>query len=139
MFGRDLTSELAASPYFGNQFWGLTDACVQHALAVADGSEDYCRAYASVYAPDEHFFHTIVGNSEFQPNAIPMPDRGAATNLHAPLHAVATNGERYFTAADSIEALASSGRFFLRKVSTGRSAALLDRIDAELLTSTSSQ
>ncbi|WP_074653897.1 beta-1,6-N-acetylglucosaminyltransferase [Terriglobus roseus] len=134
MAGRNLSSELNAKPYFGNQFWGLSDACVQHILSVADSDPAYRRAYASVYAPDEHFFHTIVGNSKFAENGIAVPDQGAATNLQTPLHIVATTGERYFAAADNTAvSVAASGKFFLRKVSTERSAALLDRIDSELL------
>lgn len=132
--GRNLAAELNATPYFGNQFWGLSDGCVQYILSVADGNPTYRRAYESVYAPDEHFFHTIVGNSQFGAHGLVVPDQGAATNLHAPLHIVATTGERYFTAADTTASIAASGKFFLRKVSTERSTPLLDRIDAELLT-----
>jgi len=139
LLGRDLSSELKATPYFGNQFWGLSDACVQHILSVIDSRPAYRRAYASVYAPDEHFFHTIVGNSEFGIHAIAVSDRGAAKNLEAPLHTVATTGERYFTSADPTASLAASGKFFARKVSTDRSAPLLDRIDTELLMSTATR
>jgi hypothetical protein len=134
MLGRNLALELKATPYFGNQFWALSGPCVQHILSEAENNPAYCRAYASVYAPDEHFFHTIVGNSEFGANSIAVPDQGAATNLQAPLHTVATSGDRYFTAADTIPSIAASDKFFLRKVSTKRSAPLLDRVDAELLT-----
>ena len=127
---RDISSETGMTPYFGNQFWALTNACVQHVLSYMAAHPEYVRAYRTVYAPDEHFFHTLVGNSDFKALAHTVPDRGSATNLQAPLHTVATNSSRTFTDADDLSAVRATGSFFIRKVSSKDSRLLLDRIES---------
>lgn len=133
MLGRTIATETGMTPYFGNQFFALTGPCVQHVLSVTKSNSQLLQAYRSVYAPDEHVLHTIVGNSAFGAHGHAVPDQGAATNLDAPLHVVATNHERTFTSEDELPLIKSSGRFFLRKVSSTKSQPLLDRMDAELL------
>ena len=132
--GRDLAREIRMTPYFGSQWWALTDACIAMILDFVKAHPAFVAAYRSVYAPDEHFFQTIVGNSSFAASANQVEDRGAATNQVMPLHLTAAAEDRYFGAADDEFArIASTHSFFIRKVSTSRSAPLLDRIDHELL------
>lgn len=132
--GRDLEREIGMTPHFGSQWWGLSRACVAKILSFVDANPAFARSYRTVYAPDEHFFQTIVANSEFGAAALRVEDRGDATNQLAPLHLIAPAADRYFRSSESDFALAASTpRFFIRKVSTARSAGLLDRIDVELL------
>jgi hypothetical protein len=134
MLGRDLASEIGMMPYFGSQWWALTDACVAMILEFVRSHPAFVRAYQSVYAPDEHFFQTIVGNSKFAASAIQVEDRGVETNKTTPLHLIATTSDRCFGSEEAEFAQVSTTEcFFIRKVSTGRSGALLDRIDHELL------
>jgi hypothetical protein len=52
-------------PFGGSQWWALTaDACRQ-ILKFIDSRPDVVKYFKNVYLPDESFFHTIVGNSEF--------------------------------------------------------------------------
>jgi Core-2/I-Branching enzyme len=132
--GRDLAREIGLTPYFGSQWWGLTEPCVTSILEFVRNRPNFVRAYRSVYAPDEHFFHTIVANSHFASSAFYVEDRGSATNQLAPLHQIGPARDRYFGNAETdFQIAASTNKFFIRKVSTARSAQLLDRIDRELL------
>ena len=52
-------------PYAGSQWWALTaDAC-RHILSFVDSRRDVVKFFRNVYMPDESFFQTIIGNSEF--------------------------------------------------------------------------
>jgi hypothetical protein len=134
MLGRDLRREIGTTPYFGSQWFALSARCVNMILKFVPAHPEFVRAYRSVYAPDEHFFQTIVGNSEFGASAIHVEDRGAATNQSAPLHEIAPSEDRYFGSSEKdFDLLVRTGKFFLRKVSPQRSGPLLDRIDRELL------
>jgi hypothetical protein len=134
LLGRDLEREIQMKPYFGSQWWALTEDCIAMVLAFVKSHPSFVHAYKSVYAPDEHFFHTIIGNSSFGQTADRVEDCGLATNKLTPLHLIATTEERYFGTEESdFSRISTTEQFFIRKLSTSRSAALLDRIDQELL------
>jgi hypothetical protein len=136
IIGRDLKAETGLAPHFGSTWWALTGKCGAMVLAYIEKHPEVVRAYRTVYAPDEEIVPTIVANSEFAANAMPIEDRGPETNQIMPLHLTSPSRERVFTSTDAdFHLAASSGKFFIRKVSTDRSGPLLDRIDAELLTS----
>jgi hypothetical protein len=138
MLGRDLRREIGTTPYFGSQWFALSARCVDMILKFVPAHPEFERAYRSVYAPDEHFFQTIVGNSEFAASAIHVEDRGFATNQSAPLHQIAPSEDRYFgNSGKDFDLVVRTGKFFLRKVSPQRSGPLLDRIDRELLSGSS--
>jgi hypothetical protein len=134
MLGRDLRREIGTTPYFGSQWFALSARCVDMILKFVPAHPEFVRAYRSVYAPDEHYFQTIVGNSEFGVSAIQTQDRGIATNQSAPLHQIAPSEDRYFVNSEAdFDVVVGTGKFFIRKVSPERSDPLLDRIDRELL------
>jgi hypothetical protein len=134
MMGRNLQKEIGMTPYFGSSWWALTNPCVTRILEFADTHPAYVRSYRSVYGVDEHFFHTIVANSEFGEFTCHIDDIGEATNQSAPLHLIKPTGDRSFDSGDDAFALAAAtDKFFIRKISSARSALLLDRIDRELL------
>jgi hypothetical protein len=138
MVGRDLRREIGTTPYFGSQWFALSARCVGMILKFVPAHPEFVRAYRTVYAPDEHFFQTIVGNSEFGASAIHVEDRGVATNQSAPLHQIAPSEDRYFgNSGNDFDLVVHTGKFFLRKVSPQRSGPLLDRIDRELLSGSS--
>jgi hypothetical protein len=52
-------------PYAGNTWWALTrDAC-QYILGFVERNQHVEKYFQTVFAPEEVFFHTILGNSEF--------------------------------------------------------------------------
>lgn len=53
-------------PYAGNTWWALTrDAC-QYILEFVDANKQVAEYFQNVFAPEEAFFHTILGNSPFR-------------------------------------------------------------------------
>lgn len=135
--GRDLEREIQMKPYFGSQWWALTDDCIAMVLEFVKSHPAFVEAYKSVYAADEHFFQTIIGNSSFGQFADRADDRGLETNKLTPLHLIATSEDRYFGAGEKdFFQISTTEYFFIRKISTSRSSALLDRIDQELLQTT---
>ncbi len=120
-------------PYFGSQWWALTPECVSYILKVVDSNPDYLRVNRFTFSPDEHFFHTLVGNSNFAENATGLESyREGRTYLLANLHLLHHSLQKWYTIDDWNE-IASSKKAFVRKVSTLASEDLLDRIDKELL------
>ena len=134
MIRRDLQREIQMIPYFGSQWWALTNGCIAMILEFVEDHPAFVEAYRSVYAPDEHFFHTIIGNSHFGSSANHVEDRGSATNQLMPLHVTSAAHNRYFGTEDGeFTWVRKSNALFIRKVSSARSAVLLDWIDHELL------
>lgn len=56
-------------PYSGRTWWALTrDAC-EFALRFADSRPQIAEFFKDTFAPEESFFHTILGNSQFKSRA----------------------------------------------------------------------
>jgi hypothetical protein len=133
--GRNLESETGLPPYFGNSWWALTSACAAMIVRYLEEHPAVIRSYRTVYAPDEQIFHTVIANSEFAANAMPVEDRGAETNQIMPLHLISASKDRVFGSTDAeFQVAAATEKFFIRKVSSERTSPLLDRINTELLT-----
>lgn len=122
-------------PYFGSQFWAITPECARFILDYLALRPDFLDYYRHTWAPDEHLFHTIVGNSPFArttegpigPNANPS----RLTNLHYIPERFFIPGSRGTTwvTLEDLDGILQSDRFFVRKVRTGLSDELLDQLD----------
>lgn len=56
----------AFEPFAGNASWALTrDACL-YIVDFVENNRKFCKYFENVFAPDEKFFHTILGNSNFR-------------------------------------------------------------------------
>lgn len=60
-------------PYGGSHWWGLTREAIRHALDQSDKNPAWARFCRNTQLPEEHFLHTILGNSEFTAHAIGSP------------------------------------------------------------------
>jgi len=118
---------------WGSAYWALTSKCAAYILDFADSETDFVRWARSSFAVDEHFFHTIVGNSDFCADSDGLfPYQGANTFQMASLHLVHESMRKIHTEAD-FEALRDSDKFFVRKIVSGQSDRLVERLNAELL------
>lgn len=134
VFKRNLGREIQMAPYHGSQWWALTDGCIEMIMEFVAANYPFVKAYERVFAPDEQFFHTIVGNSHFAASAMQVDDNGQITNQLIPLHLIGMTEDRYWNfTEDMFSAIKVTPKFFIRKVSSSRSTELLDRVDAELL------
>lgn len=139
-FGRALRP-LLKKPYpasiskvcWGSAYWALTPECAAYVLDFAARKTDYVRWARSSFAVDEHFFHTIVGNSEYCAASDGFfPYQGNKTYRMASLHLVHESMRKIYTESD-FEELRDSGKFFVRKIMSGQSDRLVERLNAEIL------
>jgi len=117
---------------WGSAYWALTPDCTAYILRYADDNPAYVRWARSSFAVDEHFFQTIVAHSPFLPTAEgfqPCEGTGPQTWRLGSLH---INRRKVHTEADFDE-LRDSDKFFVRKLMSGPSSSLQDRLDTELL------
>lgn len=120
-------------PYFGSQWWALSHACCSYILDKYEKDAQLRAFWRFTLAPDEHFFHTIVGNSPFAETCDGLqPFTGRGTYKLANLHLIDASLAKVFTEADFDE-IRNSDKLFVRKVSSTDSKPLLDRIDREIL------
>lgn len=88
---------------------------------------------SSSFAVDEHFFHTIIGNSDYCAASDGFsPYQGNKTYRMASLHLVHESMRKIYTVADFDE-LSDTDKFFVRKIVSGQSDYLIERLDAEIL------
>lgn len=121
-------------PYFGHTWCALTTACAAHVVDYHDSHPTFRAANRHTFAPDEHYFHTIVGNSPFAARATGLqPFEGRGLWRLANLHLIDPSLAKWYT-LDDWDQIIRSDRFFVRKVRTESSQALLDRLDADVLT-----
>ena len=123
----------AIIPYFGSQWCALTPDCCQYIIDFQDENPHYREMNKYTFSPDEHFFHTIIGNSEFATNSAGVQSFvGRGTWRFANLHIIDKSLSKWFT-VDDWEEVANSDKLFLRKIRSLDGAELVDRINRELL------
>jgi hypothetical protein len=129
-FPNEWPSEI--TPYFGSQWWALTPSCVSYILEYIDANPHYRQCNRFTFAPDEHFFHTLVGNSKFAKNATGLEAyKKGGTFLLANLHVIHHSLQKWYT-IDDWNDIACSEKLFVRKLGTKPSSELLDCIDRHL-------
>lgn len=120
-------------PYFGSQWCALTTDCCQYIIDFQDENPWYREINKYTFSPDEHYYHTIIGNSEFAANSAGVQSfEGRGTWRLANFHIIDQSLSKWFT-VDDWELVASSDKFFIRKVRSFDGIELVDRINRELL------
>lgn len=121
-------------PYVGSQFWSITPECARIIQQFVRNNPDFLEFHKYSFAPDEHFFHTIIGNSEFsaRTDGIVKAEGINLSNLHAQLNNLHAPRSPVVT-IDHLDAILASDNFFVRKATTGKSDRLLDYLDEHVL------
>lgn len=129
-------SDRTKSPvYFSSQWHALTGACVEYLLKTLEENPRIRQFFRWAYAPDELLIPTIVCNSPFADRVIPgdFPGNQDFEELFRSLPAIhylrRENKNLVVFGEGEYDALMASGKLFCRKVRTGLSNALLDKID----------
>lgn len=126
---RDLPCEI----YHGSQWWALTPEAAIHVLDVYDTNRPLRHFFRFTFASDEKFVQTVLYNSRFaQACRAVLPETGRGTYKTANLHIIDPSLQKWFDAGD-IDRIKDSERFFVRKVHSGYSDALITWIDRERL------
>jgi hypothetical protein len=113
-------------PFGGATWWALSRDAADHVCRYADEHPEVARFFRWVKLPDEMYLHTIL-----------MSSPHAARVVQQPLHftswpPLGATSPRILGAAD-FAALAAAPQLFARKFDQQLDAAILDRIDRELL------
>lgn len=122
-------------PYFGSQWWALTPECCRYILDYLASNPMYYEKFKYSFSPDEHFFHTIIGNSPFASQcsgeiAI-QENRGENEYYLTNLHFTDPSLLKWFTTKD-FDKLLLSEKLFVRKVSSSKSISLIDKLDTTI-------
>lgn len=121
-------------PYFGSQWIGISQDCATYIADFHRLNPKYYQLNRHTFAPDEHFFHTIIGNSPFASQCdekISFVERG--TWRLANFHIIDPSLTKWYTIHDWAE-IENSDKLFLRKVRSSDGNALLDKIDKKIST-----
>jgi len=85
----------------GSAYWAFTPECAAYVLDFATRETDFMRWTSSSFAVDEHFFHTIIGNSDYCAASDGFfPYEGNKTYRMASLHQVHESMRKIYTEAD---------------------------------------
>lgn len=117
---------------WGSAYWALTPACARYILDFGKAHPAYVQWAKSSFAIDEHYFHTLVAHSRFLASSDgfqPYVGTGPQTWRLGCLH---VNRRKIHTEADFGE-LRDSDKFFVRKIVSGQSDRLVERLNAEIL------
>ena len=117
-------------PVAGSQWTALTADCVADLLGKAEDPL-WGDLFRTTYAPDEMFFHTLLWNSGWRSEVadpVLRPRAGRVTADFPHFHSVDRTLKGTRTLAD-LPAIEASGMYFVRKVASPQSAALLDALD----------
>lgn len=120
-------------PYFGSQWWALTPPCAKYVLDFVKENPDFYDVNKYTFSPDEHFFHTIVGNSPFREKSDGVQkfvQRG--TWRMANLHIIHSSLSKWYAMKDWDNIIVSD-KLFVRKLNTAVSGELVNSINEKIL------
>jgi hypothetical protein len=108
--------------YKGWQWWCLSHECIAYILGYVESHPEIVRFCRYTFIPDEMFFHTIIGNSEYARTLSPGFAEGTIAGNHYIRWA---GGKPCVLKADAFEALIESDACFARKFDEAHSSRLI--------------
>jgi len=121
------------TPYTGSTWMALTPRCCEYILTYHRTNRWYYDMNRFTFAPDEHYFHSIIGNSPFSSQADglqPFVARGLWRLAN--FHHIHPSLAKWYTLDDWNE-VASSKAHFIRKLNSTSGGPLVEAIDERLL------
>ena len=112
---------------FGSQWWALTPDCASYILEFVERNPSVWNFYKYAHAPDEHFFHTIVANSQYSEQTDGFLEGTRWPRQLSNLHIGFLNKIYDETSFDNLK---ESDKFFARKFTSKRSSQLVELMDA---------
>jgi len=116
--------------YYGAAQWAVTRPLAQHFLDFFDSHPKFNSVMAHIQFPDEEYFHTITHNSPFKFRCVKYdePARRWLVNWRN-LHYFAYPGTVSVLSETDYDIIMTEDALFVRKVQSGVSDRLLDKID----------
>ncbi|WP_201546712.1 beta-1,6-N-acetylglucosaminyltransferase [Psychrobacter immobilis] len=120
-------------PYAGSQWTALNAQCAKYAVSFHENNPGFQDVMRYTYAPDEHYIHTILGNSPLVSQCTGLQDfKYFGLDYLANLHLIDNSLTKWFTINDWDE-LKQSEKLFIRKVRSVDGSTLVDKINHEIL------
>lgn len=116
--------------YYGTAQWAITRECAEYILQFKKTHPKFNKTMAHIQFPDEEYFHTIVHNSEFKYHCVKYdePEKRWLVNWRN-IHYFEYPKEITVFQEKDYEKLIAKEELFIRKVRSGVSDTLMDRID----------
>lgn len=120
-----------ADIYFGSDYWGITLPCARYVYEKLCSEKELERYFKTSFVPSELCIQTLIFNSPFGKHALPY--KGQYVGLYAltPLHYIVYGKSIKIMSLEDWPVLKQSGKMFCRKVVSGASDPLVEKIDAE--------
>lgn len=120
-------------PYFGSQWVGLSIKCSQYILEFHKKNHLYRSINKFTFSPDEHYIHTIVGNSKYHNFSEGLqPFIGRGTFRLANYHLIDKSLNKWYT-IDDYNLIKYSDKLFVRKIRSSDGKELINKIKTEIL------
>lgn len=116
--------------YFGSDYWAITPECARHVVETLENDSELCRYFRTTFVPSELCLQTIVFNSPFGARALLHTGSYPGLTTLTPLHYIHYGEAIKVLTVDDWPLLQESGKMFCRKVVTGQSDRLAERIDS---------
>lgn len=117
--------------YYGAAQWAVTRDCARYMIEFEKSHPGFNKIMRHVQFPDEEYFHTVVHNSEFKYKCVKYdePEQRWLVNWRN-LHYFEFPKEVTVFEEKDFEKIMKQDTLFVRKVKSGMSDRLMDRIDA---------
>jgi hypothetical protein len=120
-------------PYFGSQWIALSLDCAQYVYDFHNQNYIFRKFNKFTFSPDEHYIHTIIGNSKYSKFSMGLqPFGGRGTFRLANYHLIDKSLNKWYT-IDDYNLIEQSDKLFLRKIRSYDGNGLIKKINAEIL------
>lgn len=121
-------------PYWGSMWFALTPDCCEYIIEFQENNPSFRLMNTNTLAPDEHFYHTIIGNSKYYKYSLGKQKyEGRGLFRYANLHIIhPALGKKWYT-IDDWDEIISSDKLFVRKVRSIDGSSLVERINNDIL------
>jgi hypothetical protein len=120
-------------PYFGSNWIALSIDCSQYVLDFHRQNHAFSNSYKFAFGPDEHYIHTIVGNSKYHNFSEGLqPFVGRGTFRLANYHLIDKSLNKWYT-IDDYNLIEHSDKLFVRKIRSHDGKDLINKINTEIL------
>lgn len=120
-------------PYSGSQWTALNAQCAKYVVSFHEKNPEFQNIMKYTYAPDEHYIHTILGNSPLSHLCTGLQDfKYLGLDYLANLHLIDNSLTKWFTIEDWAD-ITISEKLFVRKVRSLDGTELVDKINNEIL------
>lgn len=120
-------------PYFGHTWCALTMNSCKYIFNYHINNPWFREMNKLTFSPDEHYLHTIIGNSDFLNSSLGIAQfQGRGLYKYTTLHLIDPTLTKWYT-EDDWQEIIESDKLFVRKVRSNDGIELIKRINQEIL------